>query len=397
MTQATIEKNEVIGSAPVAKKVKGLWRALCEFCMFLIIGLLLLELICKSAGVCDEENYLVDKKVGWVPVPNRTATYRTEGYSRYKINSLGMRDKERTIAKPPNTFRIAVLGCSVTEGKEVFVDQTYCSLLEKQLNQQGGPQKYEVLNFAVAAYSLGQEYLRLKHFAMQFKPDLVIFTVRPNALLFMGSNSQCGLFSSAPLFGVLPNGTLVEDHNFQNYWLNTAEGKRAQRNLWLGSNSSLYALLGKCAYNLNDYMKSFGKPGTRVFKNDAEKNVQLKQNINTALTYLSKVASALVAQAKAICNKEGSEFLVLYLPAKSTSRYGLEAKLVEDFCRQQNVNYADCNPDFDQIQKTSDKWLYCIVHPSKFGHEKIAEFLKSRLASGGFLKPGISALQSDEK
>lgn len=402
MTQATIEKTEVRSSAPVAKDLsrKGTGtvafkkaRAFGEFCVFLVVGLLLLELLFKVAGICDEENYLVDKRLGWVPVPNRSATYRTEGFSRYTINSLGMRDKERTIAKPPNTFRIAVMGCSVTEGKEVFIDRTYCSLLEKQLNQQGGPVKYEVLNFAVAAYHLGQEYLRLKHFALQFKPDLVVFTVRPNALLYMGGRAESGLFGAPPLFGIQANGKLFEDHHVQEHWFRTGEGKRVQKNVWLGTHSRLYSLIGKCVYNLDEHRKKFGRPPVAPKKN-AEDKAEAEERINNALVYLSKVAGALIADSKAICDKEQSEFMVLYLPFKSKYRSALEGKLIKDFCELHKVKFADCNPDFDKIQRSSTRELYLRAHPSRFGHEKIAEYLKTYLERNGLLKTGVSASQN---
>lgn len=394
MTQATLEKTEAKTVTPPPKRARSRWLALGEFCLFLIVGLLLLEPILKLGGVVDEENYTIDRKVGWTPVPNRSATYRNEGYSRYTINSLGMRDVERSIAKPPNTYRIAVLGCSVTEGKQVSLDETYCRILEKQLNQAGGPIKYEVLNFAVSAYTLGQEYLRLKHFAMQFKPDLVIFTVRPNALLYMGPDLRNGFFSARPVFGVMPDGTLVEDHHFQNHWLESAEGKRVQSTAWLSTHSHLYALVGKSAYNLAEYKKGFGQPkrhrksiaGFERFKGDLEDDVQLKRTMNTALDYLGKVAHAIVREAKSICQKENAKFVLVYLPATVKYRYGLEEEIIESLCKQLQVDYVDCNPDFDRIEKSSKKKLYIEVHPSKFGHEKMAALLYSYLERSGLLK-----------
>ncbi len=394
MTQATLEKTEVKRSAQPQVKSRSKWMALAEFCVFLVVGLLLLEPIFKLGGVCDEENYRVDRKVGWTPVPKRSATYRTEGYSRYTVNSLGMRDKERTIAKPANTYRIAVMGCSITEGKQVAVEDTYCSLLEKQLNKNGGPVKYEVLNFAVSAYTLGQEYLRMKHFAMQFKPDLVIFTVRPNALLYMGPDLRKGFFSARPVFGVMPDGTLVEDHHFQNHWLQSAEGKRVQNTFWLSTYSALYALVGKSAYNLAEYKKGFGKKSPQrqsraAFdgtNNELEEDALLKKTMSSAIDYLGKVAAAIVREAKALCDKDKSKFLVVYLPATRKYRDELEGSIVERFCKQLNVNYLDCNPDIDRIEQSEKRSLYVEVHPSKLGHEKIAESLYSFLQRSGYLK-----------
>lgn len=395
MTQATLEKAEVESIALPQVQSRSKWTALAEFCVFLVVGLLLLEPIFKLGGVCDEENYKVDRKVGWTPVPNRSATYRTEGYSRYTVNSLGMRDKERKIAKPANTYRIAVMGCSITEGKQVAVEDTYCSLLEKKLNKIGGPVKYEVLNFAVSAYTLGQEYLRMKHFAMQFKPDLVIFTVRPNALLYMGPDLRKGFFSARPVFGVMPDGKLVEDHHFQNHWLQSAEGKRVQNTLWLSTYSHLYALVGKSAYNLAEYKRSFSKSGRQRksfaaidgTSNELEEDALLQKTMNSAIDYLGKVAAAIVREAKALCDRQNSKFVVVYLPATSKYRDSAEGSIVEKFCKQLNVNYLDCNPDLDRVEKAEKKSLYVEVHPSKLGHEKIAGCLYSFLQRSGYLKP----------
>ena len=53
---------------------------------------------------------------------------------RCSINSLGFRDRrEYSLEKPPNTFRILVLGDSVTFGHGTLDDTTYPYLLEQQL------------------------------------------------------------------------------------------------------------------------------------------------------------------------------------------------------------------------------------------------------------------------
>ena len=50
------------------------------------------------------------------------------------INSQGLRGKEYAIAKPPGTYRILVLGDSMTFGWGVPVEETYPSRLEVALN-----------------------------------------------------------------------------------------------------------------------------------------------------------------------------------------------------------------------------------------------------------------------
>ena len=99
---------------------------------------------------------------------------------RFTTNRHGMRDRDYTIAKPENTFRIALLGSSIDMGWGVGDDDTYENLLENWLNAHaklhGINRRFEVLNFAVAAYAPSQRYATLSRRAAAFSPDLVIFS-----------------------------------------------------------------------------------------------------------------------------------------------------------------------------------------------------------------------------
>jgi lysophospholipase L1-like esterase len=61
--------------------------------------------------------------------------------------------------KPPKIRRVALLGDSLAEGWGIQLSQTFGSLLENRLNVEhpnGASERFEVLNFAVPAYSLTQ-------------------------------------------------------------------------------------------------------------------------------------------------------------------------------------------------------------------------------------------------
>ena len=98
----------------------------------------------------------------------------------FVTNSYGMRDREYSVAKPEGTFRIAVLGSSIDMGWGLKVEETYISLLEEWLNahavKQGIARKFQVLNFAVAAYSPLQRLEVFRRKARAFEPDLVIYS-----------------------------------------------------------------------------------------------------------------------------------------------------------------------------------------------------------------------------
>jgi hypothetical protein len=100
----------------------------------------------------------------------------------FVTNSHGMHSAEVSIEKPPRTFRIAVLGASMDMGWGVTYQDTYAHCLEKWLNRHARRQgldsdrRFEVLNFAVAAYSPLQRLATFHRKVQHFQPDLVIYS-----------------------------------------------------------------------------------------------------------------------------------------------------------------------------------------------------------------------------
>ena len=97
-------------------------------------------------------------------------------------NSWGMRDRERTLAKPAGVYRIAVLGPSLVMGSGVADADTFTRMLEQRLNASDVAvpgRTVEVLNFGVAAYALTQQLAVLGEKVFRFQPDVVVFTDTP--------------------------------------------------------------------------------------------------------------------------------------------------------------------------------------------------------------------------
>ncbi len=98
----------------------------------------------------------------------------------FTTNAHGMRDREYTKEKPPGVFRIAVLGSSMDMGWGIGTEETYVNLLEDWLNvhaaKRGLHRRFEVLNFAVAAYSPLQRLESYRRKARAFQPDMVVYS-----------------------------------------------------------------------------------------------------------------------------------------------------------------------------------------------------------------------------
>lgn len=100
------------------------------------------------------------------------------------FNRWGMRDDDLPRRKPPGTYRIAVLGSSVTMGYGVAANADFESLLEQRLNQAiplDGP-RVELLNFAVGGYFALHSALALREKAFPFDPDAVFYIAHQGEL-----------------------------------------------------------------------------------------------------------------------------------------------------------------------------------------------------------------------
>ncbi len=92
-----------------------------------------------------------------------------------KINRLGLRDnREYSLAKSPRTFRILVLGDSVTFGHGSIYEHSYPYLFEQRLRAWRPDVDWQVWNAAVPGYNTSQELAQLLEEGPQFKPDLVV-------------------------------------------------------------------------------------------------------------------------------------------------------------------------------------------------------------------------------
>lgn len=139
----------------------------------------------RLAGVHYQASlYIAEKQRGFALRPNSEGWETEENDNYVHINSDGLNDREHTRARPPGTLRIAVVGSSEAEARQIPRDQTFEAILERELSKATG-KPVEVLNFGVPGYGLAQEYLTLKNHVWQYDPQIVlvamsVFTVLKN-------------------------------------------------------------------------------------------------------------------------------------------------------------------------------------------------------------------------
>jgi hypothetical protein len=134
------------------------------------------ELALRALGIAYPPFYRTSADVGDSLLPGSEGWWTQEGRAHVRINADGMRDRDHDVARPPGTFRIAVLGDSYAEAFQVEQGEAFWAVLERALR--GCPRldgrRPELLNFGVAGYGTTQQLLMLQRRVWKYAPDLVL-------------------------------------------------------------------------------------------------------------------------------------------------------------------------------------------------------------------------------
>ncbi len=141
--------------------------AILVMCLMLEGTLAVVKINSRSATEFDPDT-------GYSFVPGAHYINRKEGFSEGHFNSHGFRDAERTWAKPPNTYRILVLGDSFVEAFNVPREHAFPALLEAKLNATSPSRRFEVLALGQSGFGTADAYMRYLNVGVRYAPDMVI-------------------------------------------------------------------------------------------------------------------------------------------------------------------------------------------------------------------------------
>ncbi|MET0625322.1 MAG: SGNH/GDSL hydrolase family protein [Pyrinomonadaceae bacterium] len=147
-----------------------------------VFALLVFEVFLRATGYSYQTFYRPDDALGYTLEPGAEGWHKKEGRSYVRVNSDGLRDREYAKPKPPNTFRVAVVGDSYAEALQVAEEDGFTSVLERRLPSCPAlaGRAVEVVNFGVSGYSTAQELLTLRRKVWAYEPDLVLLMVTTN-------------------------------------------------------------------------------------------------------------------------------------------------------------------------------------------------------------------------
>ena len=127
------------------------------------------------------------------------------------INSLGWRDRERSLVKPPGYFRVCFLGDSIVAAFEVETDSTFVAIAEDELNQ-GRGRAVEIMNLGLPGATQTEELIVLRRDVERLSPDLVALFFNPGNDI--GDVSRKTRGPDRAYFEVGPDGDLTLDTRF---------------------------------------------------------------------------------------------------------------------------------------------------------------------------------------
>ena len=213
-------------------------RELTLFLVSLVFAAGLAEIGLRFVGIAYPIFHQLETLRGWAPQPGISGVWMTEGEALIENNREGFRDRDHAIKAPPGTFRIAVIGDSMSEALAVPREQIYVSVLERELAacRQGA---VAVMNYSVSGYGTAQQLLTLRHNVLKYKPDLVLlafftgndvwnnepaldghedrvyFTLKDGRLALDDSNTRSSRFQTKKMWGGTVNAAINASRLFQ--------------------------------------------------------------------------------------------------------------------------------------------------------------------------------------
>lgn len=344
--------------------------------------------------------HLFGAKTPWIK-PDPILGYRNVPGSKYwhydendhpitgRINSHGWRDKEWSLKKPQNTYRIAVLGDSMVASWDVESDRTFLALTENQLNH-GGNHKVELMNFGFSNISQAEELLILKNDIIKFSPDMVLLFFFPGNDIYDMSVKTVS-HSKRPFFHLSENGELILDTSFSQ----TRHYKIKCFVNVFKRHSALINFIGERYYGYLEYRrnKSLDKSGLQGKKTIPEFLTLCTKNPDASTLKNYQMNKALIKAMAEYCQEKSIRFMLitidtspLYILENEKRNKSIDstfdANFFEDDLRNYatslSIDYLGLQRIFRQAYEKNPVPLHWF-HWNYEGHKVVAEALSAKI------------------
>ena len=269
-----------------------------------------------------------------------------------RINTHGLRDRERSREKPKGVKRLLGLGDSFTFGYQVRLEECYLKQLERILNGEGGT--WDVINAGVTGYNMWQHVAYFTHYGYKYRPDLVTVGIYFDD--FFGDDSP------------RKDGTKHRTYRSFSFLRLVNFGRNCAHLISYKYRYLFEAPWLKSLKDRRDYIRQSGYASLLAGEADPE----LYDTFRSRLCELTRSAG-----------KEGARVLVVYIPDIVQLDYPALQEInhiLADICAACNVDYLDMTPRFESVP--DPKLLYLLphdAHTSPEGHRLIAAEMEKKI------------------
>jgi hypothetical protein len=375
------------------------------------VALMIAEVGLHIAGFTYFNPYTYDPELGAALRPNAEGWWTREGSAYIKINSRGLRDHEHTLQKPKNTIRIAVLGDSFSEALQVSIENTFWSVMQRELQPALVPRgkQVEVLNFGVSRFSTARELIMLRQRVWQYEPDVVVLQVTPGNDIKDNSRALTDYSDAVPFF-VYKDGTLALDDSLlktrnEQFTYKIRQSFAGTAMNWLSNNSRVVGLAYMARESYSSSITQQGNNNSSLTEPGIDDDVFLypiDQNWEDAWLVTEK----LIMQMRDEVETKGGQFLVVTatkgiqvapdaaLRAEYMKRLGVTTlsypdMRIKELGVREKIDILNLAPAFLDFARQTQTYLHGFGNTKGKGHwneaghklagELIAERLKQKL------------------
>jgi hypothetical protein len=358
-------------------------RSLSAWTLFLGLDLVLASVICEVWIRCfipvRDICYLTDPKLGVTFCPNqRTYGYVEPGYSNILVtNSAGLHDAERTLVKPPRTYRIEVYGDSMVQGYVVPVEATLTAVLERQLNSGRTDVKFEVLNIGTGDDGTASQIAAFEEIGRNYQPDLVICYFMDD---FGDNLLEIHRREWSPYYTVADDGQLIYvppiPKDLESSW---ERFKKA---------SSFYRLMANKLLESKFYAEivNLANEGTLQFR--GESGIQSTSHRDAQMELCIKkgwpLTMRLLKRFNDVVRAEGCDFIVVDGRTLSPESLGTvySNRDIESACQSKGIKYIRGYEEYVKLWASENPHQYFFRdnHPNVLGFELIGRELAEKIA-----------------
>lgn len=312
-------------------------------------------------------------------------------YNTVTYNKYGFRGPNWPFQKKAGDTRIAILGDSYIEGREVAFDELVTSVLEKHIGSGA-----LVMNFGLSGSAQAEQIPLYRNLVTKFKPDVVIHCVT------VSNDFEDNVQELSPLqpknFLKLKDGELIEIPPPQWVTCICKEPWCAVTNFF--SNLSLF----KIVYRQLDAKtgppwQSFFAPGNAYASEERSSSDRLEAFDSPQYDNAKKVMAKALLSFRTMCEEDGVHFLLMspsgvwtflareYPDFKPKSEHlAKRYAWLEEFAREHSFAYLDLNKSL--LQESRSTGLRCDdihipwdAHWTPLGHRLAAESVFRMLKS----------------